>query len=111
MDRAKVFSVSHGVNADDDMLLNLFQIVVLTFAYTAHVKSALKNLLRSRLAFRKDPETMLSVLYSVASFAIAIATFFMLVMPWYFALPIAVRVFFLTAFLRSIFWLVTDRQT
>jgi hypothetical protein len=34
--RAKAFSASHGINADNDTLLNLFEIVVLAFAFTAH---------------------------------------------------------------------------
>ena len=55
VDRAKVFSVSHGVNADDDMLLNLFQIVVLTFAYTAHCEKRSKEFIEKSLGIPKRP--------------------------------------------------------
>jgi hypothetical protein len=52
VNRAKAFSASHGINADDDWLLNLFDIVVLTFAYTAHSEIAQKSLFSGRLELR-----------------------------------------------------------
>ena len=50
-----VLSVSHGVNADDDTLLNLFQIVVLTFAYTAHCEKRSKEFIEKSLRIPKRP--------------------------------------------------------
>ena len=42
MERAKRFSSEYGVRADDNTVLNLFQIVVLNFAYTAHCEPSSK---------------------------------------------------------------------
>lgn len=45
-DRAKNFSSSHGISADDGTLLNLFQVVVLSFAYTAHSEKRSKEFIQ-----------------------------------------------------------------
>ena len=48
-DRAKAFSAAHGINADNVTLLNLFQIVVLTFAYTAHCEPRSKAFIQKSI--------------------------------------------------------------
>lgn len=50
VDRGKAFSASHGVNADDDALLNLFQIVVLSFAYAAHCEERSQQFIEKSLS-------------------------------------------------------------
>jgi hypothetical protein len=53
----------------------------------------------------------MSVLYSVLSAAAAVATFFVVPWPWYFALLAAFGVYTATAILRVIYWKLTERPT
>src|SRR5262245_23120320 len=61
VDRARVFSTSHGINADDDTLLNLFQIVVFSFADTAHREPRSKAFIQQSAGIK---ETYTSRLFS-----------------------------------------------
>ena len=51
--RAKAFSANHGINADDDTLLNLFDIVVLAFAYTAHGDKRAKKFIQRSIGIEQ----------------------------------------------------------
>jgi hypothetical protein len=46
IERAKQFSSKIGTQVDNNTLLNLFQIVLLTFAYTAHLEPSSKAFIR-----------------------------------------------------------------
>jgi hypothetical protein len=49
LERAKQHSSRNGVQADNDTLLNLFQIVVLSFAYTAHREPSSKAFIQKAI--------------------------------------------------------------
>ena len=49
--RAAEFASELGVRPDDDMLLNLFQIIVLNFAYTANSEPKSKAFIQKSLGF------------------------------------------------------------
>lgn len=49
IDRGRKFSASRGVAVDEDVLLNLFQIVVLSFAYTVHREPQSKAFIQKAL--------------------------------------------------------------
>ncbi len=49
------------------------------------------------------------MLYSLLSFGLAIATFFMLDMRWYFALPIAFAVLVATGVVRVAYWEILEK--
>ncbi len=49
----------------------------------------------------------MSMLVSFVCFALSVAALFWVDKPWYFALPVAIGVFFGTAFLRAIYSAVT----
>ena len=64
IERAKHFSTKFGVRVDNNTLFNLFQIIVLTFAYTAHREPSSKafiqkavgiGALRRFFSYRGDP--------------------------------------------------------
>jgi hypothetical protein len=62
--RAKAFSVNHGINADDDMLLNLFDIVVFTFAYTAHSDKRAKEFIQRSVGIANTRTSIFHRLFS-----------------------------------------------
>src|SRR5262245_10130698 len=66
VDRAKAFSANHGinVNADDDTLLNLFDIVVLTFAYTAHSDKRAKEFIQRSMGIEQTHSSIFHRLFS-----------------------------------------------
>jgi hypothetical protein len=55
------------------------------------------------------PKKQMSVLYSLLSTAAAIAAFFLVPWPWYFALLAAFGVYTATAIVRVIYWKMTER--
>ena len=64
--RAKAFSANHGinVNADDDTLLNLFDIVVFTFAYTAHGDKCAKEFIQRSIGIEQTHSSIFHRLFS-----------------------------------------------
>jgi hypothetical protein len=62
--RAKAFSANHGINADDDMLLNLFDIVVFTFAYTAHSDKRAKEFIQRSVGIANTRTSIFQRLFS-----------------------------------------------
>jgi hypothetical protein len=51
------------------------------------------------------------MIYSLISFAAAVATFFLVPLPWYFALAIALLVLIGTGVLRAAYWIITKQDT
>ena len=64
--RAKAFSANHGinVNADDETLLDLFDIVVLTFAYTAHGDKRAKEFIQRSIGIEQTHSSIFHRLFS-----------------------------------------------
>jgi hypothetical protein len=62
--RAETFSASHGINADDDTLLNLFDIVVLAFAYTAHSDNRAKEFVQRSVGIANTHSSIFHRLFS-----------------------------------------------
>jgi hypothetical protein len=62
--RARAFSASHGINADDDTLLNLFDIVVLAFAYTAHSDKRAKEFIQRSVGIANTHPSIFHRLFS-----------------------------------------------
>jgi hypothetical protein len=64
VNRAKAFSASHGINADDDTLLSLFDIVVLAFAYTAHSDKRAKEFIQRSIGIANTRSSIFHRLFS-----------------------------------------------
>jgi hypothetical protein len=62
--RAKAFSENYGINADDDTLLNLFDIVVLAFAYTAHGDKRAKEFIQRSIGIEHTHSNIFHRLFS-----------------------------------------------
>jgi hypothetical protein len=58
-----IFSKSRQ-NADDDMLLNLFDIVVFTFAYTAHGDKRAKEFIQRSIGIEQTHSSIFHRLFS-----------------------------------------------